>query len=158
MSDAGAERCPTSTTYLAPNYKDTKRCTTVGSLFLHCIGPTGTIRGPLCTSWVTSISKPLPNGVAGSQGSSEARHHTRPIPDIALSISVSLPFHANIILQNIAPRADEEGQLPLLPEGPHVSTSCYYEGENFIHFPTLFPFSISHRALNHCRLWEMLEP
>lgn len=127
----------------------------VGSLFLHHVGPTGTIRGPLR---VTSIRKPHPNGAARSRGSRGASHHTHPIPDIALSLLASPPSHANIILQNITTRADEEGQFPLLPKGPRVSTSRYYDGEHLIHFPRLLPFSISHRALNHCRLWEMLEP
>lgn len=146
------QTCPISTSFPAP--KDTRH---VGLLFLHNMGPTGTIRGPLCTSWVSSISKPLPNRVAGSRGSHRARHHTRPVPDIALSLSVSPPFHTNII-QFITPRAKEEEQLPLRPEGPRVFTLCYYEIRNFIHFPMLFPAAISHRALNHCCLREMLEP
>lgn len=74
-----------------------KTLSDAGSLFLQCVGPTGTIGGLLCTSWVISISKPLPNGVAGSQGSSGARHHTHPIPDITLSLSISLTSHSNII-------------------------------------------------------------
>ena len=110
----------------------------VGSL--HRMGPTGKTGGLLCTSLVTSISKPLPNRVAGSRESSGARHHTRPIPDIALSLLASPPSHANIILQNITPRADEAGQSSLLPEGPRVSPSSCYKGENFIHFTTAFPF------------------
>lgn len=80
--------------------------------------------GLLCTFWVTSISKPLSKDVSGNRGSSRARHHPRPFPDTALSLSVSPPSHANIVLQNVAPSADEEGQLPLLPKGPCVYPRC----------------------------------
>lgn len=134
MSDAGAERCPASTTSPALNYKDTERCVTC--------------RGPLCTSRVTSISTPLPKGVAGSR----AGPHT--------SLSASPPSHATVMLQNTAARDDEEGRFPL----PRRRTTCSHvvvllRRGKFHSRPNAFSFfSVSHRALKRCRRREPLEP
>lgn len=125
----------------------------------HCFCTTWDNQGDCSVppGWLSSANLSQ-TGWLAAESPTEADIALAPSPTLLRPLSISLPSHSHVTLQSIAPWADEEGQFPLLPKGPHVSMSCYYEGENFIHFPTFFSFSISHRALNHCCLWEMLEP
>lgn len=65
-------------------------------------------------------------------------------PDITLtpSLSASPPSHANVILQNITPRADEERQFPL-PLTPQRTTCIYVvllQRGKFHSLPNVFSF------------------
>lgn len=149
--------CPISTAPLAPNYRY-QRCITHRSLFLHCLAPAGTIMAPLCGSWVTSTSKPLPKDVAGNRGSSRARHDARPALALHCPSQFLCPMPKSFFKTLHAELMEKGAAPPPQRTTCASSTLCCYNRQDFIHFPALSPFSISHWALNHGRLWEVLRP
>lgn len=88
-----------------------------------------------------------------TEGPAEPDTTLTPCPDIALSLHMPKSFFKTLQAELM-----EKGSCPSSPKD-HV---CIYDvllGQGRFHsLPRAFPFPISHWALNHGRLWELLGP
>lgn len=131
----------------------------IESLFLHCLGPTGTLMAPLCASW----SPPSANSFQRMHLATRVQQSQAPPSPLLCHGTVTSRFLCppmpKSFFKTLHAELMEKGNWPSSPKD-HVcvSTLCCCDREDFIHFPALLPSSVSHWVLNHSGLWEMLGP
>lgn len=152
--DAGANRCPISTTSLAPNYRYQKMHHTEG----HCFCTAWDQQGQLWHLSVPPSANPFQRMYLVTEGAAEA--HTTLIPSLTLHCPSQFlcPPMPKSFFKTLHAELMKKSNCPPPQRTTCIFTLCCYDREDFIHCPALFPFSISHWVLNHNRLWEMLGP